>query len=119
LLFATQPDRTPYPYTTELCAGTLANTSLLLQLIRSGRLKTVFKPLAAVGRAAFSNYILTSVIGQTISSWGPWKLFVQLEFYQWYLVAAGVWTFNLIFSSIWLRFFAFGSLEWLWRSLAY
>jgi uncharacterized protein len=107
------------PYTTELCAGTLANTSFLLLLIRSGRLKAVFKPLAAIGRTAFSNYILTTIICQTIFAWGPWKLFGQLEFYQWYFVVAGVWTFNLVFSSIWLRFFAFGPLEWLWRSLTY
>jgi uncharacterized protein len=107
------------PYTTELCAGTLANTSFLLLLIRSGKLKAVFKPLSAVGRTAFSNYILTTILCQTIFSWGPWKLFGQLEFYQWYLVVAGVWTFNLVFSSIWLRFFAFGPLEWTWRSLTY
>jgi uncharacterized protein len=107
------------PYTTELCAGTLANTSFLLLLLRSGKFKTVFLPLAAVGRTAFSNYILTSIICQTIFAWGPWKLFGQLEFYQWYVVVAGVWTFNLVFSSIWLRFFAFGPLEWLWRSLTY
>jgi uncharacterized protein len=107
------------PYMTEVFAGTLANTSFLLLLIRSGRLKAVFQPLAAVGRTAFSNYILTTIICQTIFAWGPWKLFGQLEFYQWYLVVAGVWTFNLVFSSIWLRFFAFGPLEWLWRSLTY
>lgn len=107
------------PYTTELCAGTLANTSFLLLLIRSGKFKRVFLPLAAVGRTAFTNYILTSIICQTIFAWGPWKLFGQLEFYQWYVVVAGVWTFNLVFSSIWLRFFVFGPLEWLWRSLTY
>lgn len=107
------------PYTTELCAGTLANTSFLLLLIRSSKFKRVFLPLAAVGRTAFTNYILTSIICQTIFAWGPWKLFGQLEFYQWYVVVAGVWTFNLVFSSIWLRFFVFGPLEWLWRSLTY
>jgi len=107
------------PYTTELCAGTLANPSFLLLLIRSGKFKRVFLPLAAVGRTAFTNYILTSIICQTIFAWGPWKLFGQFEFYQWYVVVAGVWTFNLVFSSIWLRFFVFGPLEWLWRSLTY
>jgi uncharacterized protein len=42
------------PYMTEVCTGALANTSLLLLLIRSGRLKAVFQPLAAGGRTAFS-----------------------------------------------------------------
>jgi len=30
-----------------------------------------------------------------------------------------VWTVNLLASLLWLKFFAFGPLEWLWRSLTY
>ena len=30
-----------------------------------------------------------------------------------------VWAFNLIGSSLWLRYFNFGPLEWCWRSLTY
>jgi uncharacterized protein len=107
------------PYTTEVVGAVLANASVLLLLVRSGRLRRVFYPLSAVGRTAFSNYILTSLICKLAFSWGPWKLYGELEFYQWYLFVAGVWTVNLIVSSLWLRIFAFGPLEWLWRSLTY
>jgi uncharacterized protein len=51
--------------------------------------------------------------------WGPWKLYGKLEYYQLMYVVFGVWTFNLVFSSLWLKRFAFGPLEWLWRSLTY
>jgi len=107
------------PYSTQVAMAALANTSVLLLLVRSGRLRRVFGPLSAVGRAAFSNYILTSLICKTVFSWGPWKLYGQLEFYQWYLVVLAIWTVNLTLSSLWLRVFAFGPLEWLWRSLTY
>lgn len=107
------------PYTTEVVGAVLANASVLLLLVRSGRLRWVFHPLSAVGRTAFSNYILTSLICKVVFSWGPWKLYGKLEFYQWYLFVAGIWTVNLIISPLWLRVFAFGPLEWLWRSLTY
>jgi uncharacterized protein len=107
------------PYTTEVMAGTLANTSILLLMVRSGHLRGVLATVASVGRTAFSNYILTTVICRFLFAWGPWKLYGRLEFYQWYVIVAGVWAINLIASSLWLRVFAFGPLEWLWRSLTY
>jgi uncharacterized protein len=107
------------PYTTEVMAGTLANASILLLLVRSGRLRSFLGHVASVGRTAFSNYILTTVLCQFLFVWGPWKLYGKLEYYQWYIVVVAIWALNLIASSLWLRVFAFGPLEWLWRSLTY
>jgi len=107
------------PYTAEVVAGTLANTSILLLLVRSGHLRSTLGRVAFVGRTAFSNYILTTILCQFLFAWGPWKLYGKLEYYQWYVVVAVIWALNLIASSLWLRVFAFGPLEWLWRSLTY
>ena len=107
------------PYDLEVVAGTLANASILLLLVRAGRLRSVFGPLAAVGRTALSNYILTTLICQFLFAWGPWKLYGKLEYSQWYLVVAAIWVVNLTLSPLWLRVFSFGPLEWLWRSLTY
>ncbi len=107
------------PYCLEINAGALANTSVLLLLLRNNWMAPIARSLAAVGRTAFSNYLLTTVLCQFLFAWGPWKLFGKIEFYQWYLVVAAVWTLNLTLSSIWLRVYAFGPLEWLWRSLTY
>jgi uncharacterized protein len=107
------------PYTTEVMAGTLANASILLLVVRSGRLRGIVGQVAFVGRMAFSNYILTTILCQFLFAWGPWKLYGKLEYFQWYIVVAGVWAVILITSSLWLRVFAFGPLEWLWRSLTY
>jgi uncharacterized protein len=34
-------------------------------------------------------------------------------------ILRGVWLFQLIASPIWLKYFRFGPLEWVWRSLTY
>ncbi len=56
---------------------------------------------------------------QYVFSWGPWKLYGRLEYYQWLYVVGAMWALNLLLSTLWLRRFAFGPLEWMWRSLTY
>ncbi len=99
--------------------GSLAVAATLLLAIRFRIALFLQHALAAVGRTAFSNYILTSLLCQTIFVWGPYPLFGKLDFYQLMLTAIAVWVVNLIVSVLWLRAFAFGPLEWLWRSLTY
>ena len=107
----------PYYLTRE--AGSLAIAAVVILLIKSGLLKAPLRWLAAVGITAFSNYILTSLICQTVFVWGPWKLYGKLEYYQLMYVVFGVWIVNLIASPLWLKRYAIGPLEWVWRSLTY
>jgi len=107
------------PYGIEQIAGMLANAAVLLLLVRHGVLMPLQHGLAAVGRMALSNYILTSLACQFLFKWGPWKLYGALEYHQQIYVVLCVWTINLLGSLTWLKFFAFGPLEWLWRSLTY
>lgn len=88
-------------------------------IVKRGILLELQRPRAAVGRTALSNYLLTSILCQTIFIWGPWKLFGKLEYYQLMCVVFGVWAFNLIASSLWLWKFLYGPFEWAWRSLTY
>jgi uncharacterized protein len=107
------------PYGIQQIAGMLANASVLLLLIRHGVLMPVQYGLAAVGRMALSNYIFTSLACQFFFKWGPWKLYGALEYHQQIYTVLCVWAINVLASLLWLRFFAFGPLEWLWRSLTY
>ncbi len=77
------------------------------------------RSLAAVGRMALTNYIMHSVICAIIFTGVGFSLFGQLQRYELYYVVAGIWLFQLIVSPLWLRYFRFGPLEWLWRSLTY
>jgi uncharacterized protein len=96
--------------------GTVGYAALFIWLIRpeSG----LGKRLAAVGRAAFTNYLGTSVLVTAILyGWGL-GLYGQLSRAEIYLVPLLVWSIMLLWSKPWLDRFQYGPLEWLWRSLA-
>ena len=106
-------------YPTSQLTGAIADAAWIILLIKSGFCTKLLGRLAAVGQTALSNYLLTSLLCQTIFIWGPWKLFGTLEFYQTFYVVAVVWFVNIIASSLWLKAFEFGPVEWVWRSLTY
>jgi uncharacterized protein len=75
--------------------------------------------LSAVGRTALSNYLLQTVICTFLFYGHGLGLFGQVERRYQILLIFAIWTFQLIISPIWLRYFRFGPFEWLWRSLTY
>ncbi len=98
---------------------TIAHVSLILLIIRSGKLQQFFRSMAAVGRMAFTNYIGQTIICTLIFFGYGFNLFAELDYSQIFLVVMGVWIFQVIFSVVWLKYFYFGPLEWLWRALTY
>jgi len=74
--------------------------------------------IAATGRAAFSNYLGTSILMTTLFyGWGlGW--FGSLSRFELWLVVISMWLVMLAWSKPWLERFQYGPLEWLWRSLA-
>jgi uncharacterized protein len=106
-------------YHTARLTMALGHISLLTLIYQTSWLRWLTSPLAAVGKTALSNYLMTTLICTTIFYGYGFGLFGKLERYQLYYVVLGVWTFNLIVSPIWLRFFQFGPAEWVWRSLTY
>jgi uncharacterized protein len=107
------------PYDIGRIAGALGNAALILLLIRFGVFKWLLARCANVGQMALSNYLLTSITMQTLFVWSPLHWYGYIDYYKVYIVAACMWTFNLTFSTLWLRFFRFGPFEWCWRSLTY
>jgi uncharacterized protein len=79
----------------------------------------VTRRLAAVGRMAFTNYIMHSVLCTTIFYGHGFGLFGKVERVGQFAIVLVMWTVQLLLSPIWLRYFFFGPLEWLWRSLTY
>ena len=74
--------------------------------------------IAATGRAAFSNYLGTSLIAASIFyGWGL-GLYGQVSRAQAWLLVPLVWIAMLAWSKPWLDHFHYGPLEWLWRSLS-
>lgn len=75
--------------------------------------------LAAVGRMALTNYIMHSVICAIIFTGIGFSMFGKLQRYELYYVVISIWIFQLIISPLWLKYYKFGPLEWLWRTLTY
>lgn len=73
--------------------------------------------MSAVGRTAFSNYLLQSVICTAIfyglGLYGQFSLALAL------LLCLAIYALQLFVSSVWLSRFRYGPMEWLWRSLTY
>ena len=76
-------------------------------------------PLAAAGRLAFTNYVLCSLVGTTLSYGHAGGLMGRLTLLEAEGVVLATSAFVLTASPLWLRSFRFGPLEWAWRSLTY
>ncbi|QJX00740.1 DUF418 domain-containing protein [Frigoriglobus tundricola] len=74
--------------------------------------------LKAVGRLALSNYLSQTVICTTVFYSFGLGLYATMGRPATLLVVLGVWALQLLISPLYLRFFAIGPVEWVWRSLA-
>jgi uncharacterized protein len=74
---------------------------------------------APVGRMAFTNYVMQSVIFGWIFYGYGLGLFGRLGVATALAIGAGVCVLQVVFSILWLRRFRFGPVEWLWRSMMY
>jgi uncharacterized protein len=97
----------------------LAHVSALILLYRAGYARGLFRCLEAAGQMALTNYVMQSVVCTLIFYGYGLNYYAELGFYQLYLVVLGIWAFQLAVSPLWLRYFRFGPLEWLWRTLTY
>lgn len=79
----------------------------------------LLRPLTAVGRMAFTNYLLQTMICTIIFYGHGFGFFAEVERIYQILIVFAVWIILIIFSNVWLKHFHFGPAEWLWRSLTY
>lgn len=98
----------------------LGYASLFVLLVKAGA-RLLTEPLAAVGRMAFTNYIMQSLIMTTIF-WGGMRGFGfwgEVDRITLWAIVLAVWALQLIWSPLWLSRFQMGPLEWIWRRLSY
>ena len=97
---------------------TIGYAALLIMLIDRYRNHAMLARVAAAGRAAFSNYLGTSIVMTTIFYGYGFGLFGHVGRAGLWLFVLGAWAVMLLWSKPWLMKFHYGPLEWLWRSLA-
>jgi uncharacterized protein len=99
-----------------LATGYGATIIVLYTFTLAGRALGVFGPL---GRMAFSNYLVQSLVFSWIFFGYGLGLFGRLSSSQAMLLGIVVYVAQVIVSHAWLKRFRFGPMEWLWRTLMY
>jgi uncharacterized protein len=93
-----------------------ATAALIILLTRRGG--ALVERIAAAGRAAFTNYLGTSILMTALFyGWG-FGLFGDLRRIELWIVVIAMWVLMLAWSKPWLDRFQYGPFEWLWRSLS-
>jgi uncharacterized protein len=96
--------------------GGLGYAALIMLLFP--RRSAVADRFAAVGRAAFTNYLGSTLIGAMVFYGTFGGLYGQLSRGQVWLLVPFVWAAMLLWSKPWLDRFNYGPFEWAWRSLS-
>ncbi|WP_010275126.1 DUF418 domain-containing protein [Paenibacillus senegalensis] len=92
---------------------------LLGLLLQRKTWQRVLNPLANVGRMAFTNYLLQSVICTLIFYSYGLGWFGKVGPAAASLLAIAIFALQLVLSSLWFRRFRIGPMEWLWRGITY
>lgn len=91
----------------------------LALLLDHKRMRKVLLPIVPVGKMAFSNYILQSILGIVVFYGIGFGLAQQFGPLSLTVITCLIFLFQIIYSTIWLKHFRFGPVEFLWRSLTY
>ena len=93
--------------------------ALVATLWQKDACRRALSVLAPVGRMALTNYLLQTVICVTIFYGYGFGLFGRFGALQATLIALSIFIFQIALSTLWLKYFAYGPMEWIWRQLTY
>ena len=87
-------------------------------LSRTG-VNKILAVLAPVGRMSLSNYIMQSIIATFIFYSFGLGLFGKVSLLTGTLIVIVIYGLQIIVSTVWMKYFHYGPLEWLWRTATY
>ncbi|WP_040981915.1 DUF418 domain-containing protein [Oceanobacillus jeddahense] len=94
----------------------LTSITLLWEKNMARKVLSVLKP---IGKMALSNYLLQSIISFWLFYGVGFGLYGEVRPVQQIALVVVIFCLQIIGSIIWLRYFQFGPVEWLWRSITY
>lgn len=109
----------PIVYALGVPALCLFYTSIIALWFSTPHGKKRLMVFAPVGQLALTNYLMQSLICVFIFMSYGLGLEAQVGPLKLTLIAFAIYMFQVMFSHFWIRFFRFGPMEWLWRSLTY
>jgi len=100
-------------------AGCFLYVTTVIYLLQKPGWGKLLAPLGDVGRMALTNYLLQSVIANTIFYGYGLGLFGQVEPALGIVLTILIFMLQVYFSRYWMKRYHFGPMEWLWRTLTY
>jgi uncharacterized protein len=97
----------------------IGHIGMIMLFCKANILTGLKRRLAAVGKMALTNYLMHSIICMIFFTGVGFAQFGKLERFELLYVVFSIWVFQLIVSPIWLRYYHYGPMEWLWRTLSY
>lgn len=97
----------------------LAYVSIFMLSFQTAIGKKILSVLAPVGKMAFSNYMMQSLIGNFVFLGAGLGLMGTVGPVYFTLFGICIFIIQIVISTIWLRYFNYGPVEWLWRSATY
>ncbi len=97
----------------------LGHIAAVMLIVKSGALTNLMSRFAAVGRMAFTNYLMHSLVMTTVFYGYGFGLYGQTDRVTQMGIVAAMLALQLWLSPLWLARYRFGPAEWLWRSLTY
>lgn len=94
-------------------------TALVLIAMQNVAGRKLLSPPAAAGRMALSNYLAQTMICIFIFNGYGAGLYGQVSVSRGILLAIGIYCLQVFWSNIWLKYFCYGPMEWLWRTITY
>lgn len=90
---------------------------LMILLLRFSVVRKALSPLKSYGRMALTNYLFQTIL--ILSAGKILDVVGRLTYLQSLSLCLVIYVIQLSFSSLWLRYFRYGPLEWVWRLLTY
>ena len=97
----------------------LSYISILAIIDENSFFKKFLHLFSYVGRMSFTNYLMHTLLGYLIFYPFFGGLFGTMGLLEISILAILLFAFQILFSFVWLKYFAFGPLEWVWRCLTY
>ena len=90
-----------------------------LLLLTVPRIRSLLLPLANIGRTALTVYLTHTIVFSLLFYSFGLKLYASLAPAQLLVIALCLFLADVLLSILWLKYFQYGPLEWIWRSLTY
>jgi uncharacterized protein len=89
----------------------------IILLVKNKKWEKILSPLYPVGRMGLTTYLMQSLFGTLIFFSYGLGLLADIGAGLCVILAIGLFGIQILFAKFWFRYFQYGPVEWLWRSL--